>query len=295
MKVLVLGGEGMLGHKMFQTLTARFPGAACTIRTSLKEVPKGGRDLFKAGEVVEHVNAMDLSRLEDVLRERRPDFLVNCIGIVKQGSEAESPLPCIMLNALMPHKLVELASEWGGRVIHVSTDCVFSGRKGSYREGDVSDADDLYGRTKYLGETASPNALTLRTSIIGRELSRFRSLLEWFLSQRGGAVRGYKRVIYSGVTTNYLATVVGKVIEEHPSLHGLFHVASAPISKHDLLHLVRNAFGLHIEIIPDEAEVSDRSLIGTKFLTATGLECPPWPVLIGQLVADPTPYDQWRD
>jgi dTDP-4-dehydrorhamnose reductase len=170
---------------------------------------------------------------------------------------------------------------------------VFSGRKGGYREDDQSDADDLYGKSKFLGEVSGENALTLRTSIIGRELIEHRSLLDWFLGQGDKTVWGFTRVIYSGVTTNYLARLVGQLIESHPTLCGLYQVVSAPISKHDLLCLIKETYGLNITIVPDATEVSDRSMVGEKFLRATGIETPPWPELVRELHEDPTPYREW--
>lgn len=294
MKVLVLGGEGMLGHKIFQIVAERFPTTACTVRGSQDGPERRSIELYQRGRVVGGVDAMDLSRVESVLRDLQPEFIINCVGVIKQRDEAKSPIPCIVVNSLLPHRLAEIAGHWGGRVIHFSTDCVFSGRKGAYTEDDSSDADDLYGKSKFLGEVAASNALTLRTSIIGRELSRFSSLLEWFLSQRAGRVRGFKRVIYSGVTTNYLANLVLMIIEQRPQLCGLYQVASAPISKYDLLCIIREQFGLKVEITADELEISDRSMVGKRFVEATGYECPTWPELIAQLAADPTPYEKWR-
>ena len=161
-------------------------------------------------------------------------------------------------------------------------------------ETDQSDAEDLYGRTKYLGELTYAHTLTLRTSIIGRELAQYKSLLEWFLSQKGKTVKGYTRVIFSGVTTNYLAKVVARLIRDHKELTGVYHVASPAISKHDLLCMLRNAYKLEVEIIPDDREVSDRSLIGEKFINATGYSFPNWTDMVTELANDPTPYDKWR-
>jgi dTDP-4-dehydrorhamnose reductase len=292
MKVLVLGGEGMLGHKMFQILGERF-AARCTIYGSLDDPFYRGIDIFRPERVIERVDAMDWPRLERLLLDLRPEFLVNCVGIIKQREEARSPIPTITLNSLLPHRLAEVAARYGGRVVHISTDCVFSGRKGSYTEDDQSDAEDLYGRSKYLGEVTGENALTLRTSIIGRELAQFRSLLEWFLGQRG-EVRGFTRVLYSGVTTNYLARLVGRIIEERPTLSGLYQVVSPPISKHDLLTMLKEAYHLDTRIVPDAHEVSDRTMVGEKFVRATGFDQPSWPALVAELAADPTPYDKWR-
>ena len=294
MKILVLGGEGMLGHKMFQTLRSRFTDTSCTVARSLEESLYRKIPLYNEGNVVDRADAMDFGAMRRVLGEHRPDWIINCIGIIKQREEAKAAIPIITLNSLLPHKLAEFAGEWGGRVIHFSTDCVFSGRQGNYTEESPSDAVDLYGKSKYLGEVAVGNALTLRTSIIGRELAHFRSLLEWFLSQDGKTVRGFRRVIYSGVTTNHLAQLVGDLITDHPSLSGLYQVTSPRVSKHDLLCMIREAFDLNIEIIPDEREVSDRSMIGEKFRRATGYSRPEWPALLRQLADDPTPYGDWR-
>lgn len=295
MKALVLGAEGMLGHKTFQTLLARYPETKCTILGSLSDPFYKKIDLFKTGSVVERVNAMDFSALESTLVKLRPEFIVNCAGIIKQRDESKSSIPSITLNSLLPHKLAAFARGWDGRVIHVSTDCVFNGRRGNYTESDFSDAEDLYGKSKSLGEVIAENALTLRTSIIGRELSHFGSLLEWFLAQRGKTIRGFKRVIYSGVTTNYLSEIVSRIISEHPTLTGLYQVTSPAIPKYDLLRLLREAYCLDVDIQPDEREVSDRSMVGDKFVRATGYKYPTWTDLIARLVDDSTPYEKWRD
>lgn len=294
MRILVLGGEGMLGHKMYQTLLARYPDTACTILGS-----RGGPfyrkiDLFRQGRVLDEVDAMHLSTLDRRLAPLKPRFLVNCIGVIKQREESKAAIPSITLNSLLPHQLAEFARGWGGRVIHFSTDCVFSGKRGSYTEDDPSDAEDLYGKSKFLGEVAAENALTLRTSIIGRELAHFRSLLEWFLAERGGSVRGFSRVIFSGVTTNYLTRVVADLIEDFPELSGLYQVAAPSVTKYELLCMLRDVYRLDVDIVPDEREISDRSMIADRFLQTTGYPGPAWPDLMAELAADPTPYEKWR-
>lgn len=294
MKILVLGGTGMLGHKVFQAALSRGFDVACTVSRPREDPLIRRVGLFHQGRVIAGVDAMDFPRLRALLVAERPDVVVNCIGVIKQRDAARAPIPSITLNALLPHKLAEWAGGWGGRLIHFSTDCVFSGKTGGYTEDSPSDAEDLYGKSKYLGEVASGNALTLRTSIIGRELSHFRSLLEWFLSQKGQRVRGFTRVIYSGVTTNHLAELVCGIAAGRPGLSGLYQVAAPPISKHDLLRMIREAYRLDVEIVPDDAEVSDRSMSGEAFLRATGCEAPDWPGLINRLAEDPTPYGDWR-
>jgi dTDP-4-dehydrorhamnose reductase len=291
--VVVLGGAGMLGHKLFQVLRERFPGTIATTRENVHVPRFSSVTLLSGSDVLSGVDVVDFDALRARLERLAPGVIVNCIGVIKQRDEAKSPIPSITLNALFPHRLAEAARAWGGRVIHFSTDCVFSGRRGNYREEDSPDADDLYGRSKFLGEVATPNAVTLRTSIIGRELAEHRSLLDWFLSQKGKRVRGFRKVIYSGITTNEMANVVSLIIRSFPTLSGLFQVASDPISKYDLLLLIREAYGLEIDVQPDDREVSDRSMCGEKFHKASGWRSPSWPDMVRTLAADPTPYEAW--
>lgn len=292
-KVIVLGGAGMLGHKMFQTLRERIDGVFCTLREDASMAPLDRVELLHGNDVVQGVDVTDFPALEAVLSAFRPEFVVNCVGVIKQRAEAVSAIPSITINSLLPHRLAQMAAGWGGRVIHFSTDCVFSGKRGGYTETDASDADDLYGKSKFLGEVATENALTLRTSILGRELTEHRSLLDWFLAQDHRTIRGYRRVIYSGVTTNYIAELVASIIQKHSGLNGLYQVASDPISKYDLLCLLREAYHLDIQIEPDDLEASDRSMKCDKLREAIAYKCPPWPVLTSQLGEDKTPYRKW--
>jgi dTDP-4-dehydrorhamnose reductase len=292
--ILILGAEGMLGHKMFQALSARYPGTRCTIFGSLNDPFFRAIPLFKPEATIERVNAMDFQALRKLLEKEKPSYLINCIGIVKQRDEGKMAIPSITINSLLPHLLADWATGWNGRLIHFSTDCVFSGKKGNYSEDDNSDAEDLYGKSKFLGEVATANALTLRTSIIGRELSNFKSLLEWYLAQKGKKVKGFKKVIYSGVTTNHIAKLVGDLINDHPHLSGLFQVTAPAINKYDLLFRLRAAYDLDVEIIADDSEISDRSMVGDRFRNATGYKEPSWDDLIGQLANDGTPYYSWR-
>jgi dTDP-4-dehydrorhamnose reductase len=279
----------MLGHKVFQTLRERFPGTIATTRGRVANRVS----LLQGSDVVSGVDASDFESLRVRLREWQPDVIVNCVGLIKQRDAAKSAVPSITINSLLPHRLAETAAEWGGRIIHFSTDCVFSGRKGMYTEDDPSDAGDLYGRSKFLGEVEAHNAVTLRTSIIGRELAAHRSLLDWFLSRNGTTVRGFRRVIYSGITTNEMASVVARIISDCPRLHGRFHVTSEPISKYELLSLIRRAYDLDITIEPDDEEVCDRSMRGDRFASATGWRAPVWPEMVRRLAADETPYAEW--
>jgi dTDP-4-dehydrorhamnose reductase len=293
MRVLVLGGGGMLGHKMFQTLSERFPDTWCTLRERRAVEPWSRVELFRGDRVLDGVDAMDLDAVDGLLAELRPDAVVNCIGVIKQRGSAKEAIPSLTINSLLPHRLAAAAARHGGRVVHFSTDCVFSGRRGGYTEDDFADAEDLYGRTKYLGEVAADNALTLRTSIIGRELRTHRSLLDWFLAQRGGRVQGFRGAWWSGVTTNHLSEVVADFLVRFPALSGVWQVASQKISKYELLLRLREAYGLEVEVEPSDAGAIDRSLSGERLEAETGYRCPPWEVLLPQLANDPTPYHRW--
>lgn len=292
MKILVLGGSGMLGHKMVRTLSTKYPDTWWTLRGPKQVGGKPRIPFLRLDKCIDGVDVADWPGLQVLLGRIRPNVIVNCVGVIKQRAEAVSPIPSLIVNSLLPHRLAEAAAEWGGRLIHFSTDCVFSGRKGHYTEADVSDAEDLYGRTKFLGEVAGPNALTLRTSIIGRELEHHLSLLDWFLLGGHTRVKGFTRVWWSGVTTNHLAGLVGDLIDRHLSLSGLYQVSSGRISKFELLCRIRDAFGVRVEIEPDDGPVSDRSLDGSRFAAAADYRCPPWEQLIAELANDPTPYDR---
>jgi dTDP-4-dehydrorhamnose reductase len=205
--------------------------------------------------------------------------VINCVGLVKQLADANDPLQAVPINTLLPHRLAALCKATGARLVHISTDCVFSGEKGGYRESDFPDAYDLYGRSKLLGEVDYPHAITLRTSIIGRELSGHRSLVGWFLAQQG-TVQGFTGAIFSGLPTMELARVINEYVLPRPDLHGLYHVATQPINKYDLLKLVAKTYGKDTEIVPSDRLTIDRSLNADRFREATGYVAPEWSVLV---------------
>lgn len=289
MKVAVLGGGGMLGHKLVQTLSRRFPETWCTLHGTRAEA---GLDRIGVGpeRVAEGMDAADWTALGGWLAELRPDVIVNCVGVIKQRATAQNAVAAIAINALLPHRLAQACAGWGGRLVHFSTDCVFTGRRGMYGEDDPTDAADLYGRSKAMGEVDAPHALTLRTSMIGRELRHHASLLDWFLAHPGPDVPGFTRAWWSGVTTNHLADVVAGLIERETWLGGVYQLSSGRISKHELLTLLRDAYGRDVEIVPDDSVCIDRSLCGERFAAAAGYRFPGWKALLEQLLADPTPY-----
>lgn len=291
MKVLILGGSGMLGHKLCQALARGFDTYA-TFRGDANDYARFG--IMPESHAIGNVSVENLASVKAACESIRPQVIVNCIGIIKQDPAAKDSVASITVNSLFPHRLAQLAGNLGARLIHLSTDCVFSGRTGNYREDDNPDAEDLYGRTKLLGEVQNEGCLTIRTSMIGRELAGSHGLLEWFLAQRGGRVRGFKRAIFSGFTTLALAEVITRIISDHTERSGVWHVASEPISKFDLLTLVKQTYRLVIDIEPDETFVCDRSLDGSRFKAATGFQAPSWTEMIQRMRDDLMPYDEIR-
>ena len=291
MRVLILGATGMLGHKLWQMLPQRFTETFATVR-SRPAIP--GCELFRGERVIDGVDATDFRALATVLERIRPGVIVNCVAVTIRREAGAGVAASIALNALLPHQLAQWSAAHAARVIHFSTDCVFSGRTGGYSDNSQTDADDLYGRSKALGEISGEGALTLRSSFIGRELANGTELLEWFLAQRGKRVRGYRQALYSGVSSLYLARLVGDIIENHLHLSGLYNLASEVITKFDLLCLARDAFKVDVEIEPEDGFVCRRNLDGTRLRQALGSPPPPWPEMMAELAADATPYDRWR-
>jgi dTDP-4-dehydrorhamnose reductase len=232
--------------------------------------------------IIPDIRVENKSSLEKVFSIIKPDVVINCIGIIKQLDNSSDSLQVIQINALLPHYLAKLCEISSSRLIHISTDCIFDGAKGNYKESDSFDAKDLYGISKYLGEISYENTITLRTSIIGHELQRRRSLLEWFLSQKTEC-KGYSKAIFSGLPTIFLAEVIRDVVFPLTKLSGVYHVGSKPISKYHLLKLISEVYDKSIQIIPDDNLVINRSLNTDKFLTATGCVIPEWPELIQKM------------
>ncbi|WP_228111868.1 SDR family oxidoreductase [Zoogloea sp. 1C4] len=276
-RVLVLGATGMLGNAVLRCFSEL---SGCVVfGTSRSDRVSSFLDADLRNYII---TSIDVSKFDDICRAfdvAKPTVVINCIGLVKQLDASEDVLTAVPLNALLPHQLARLCSMVGARLVHISTDCVFSGAAGSYCETDFPDANDVYGRTKFLGEVDYPNAITLRTSIIGRELSGSRSLLCWFLSQKG-RVNGYTEAVFSGLPTDELARVIRDVVLPRADLRGLFHVAAKPIDKYTLLKLVADVFKLSVEIVPNSDVKVDRSLSADKFKAITGYVAPDWSVLI---------------
>lgn len=290
MRLLILGGGGMLGHKLWQVCRSRFD-TRVTVRGAASAYHRYG--LFDETRLIPGVDAGDFDAVVRAMGQAKPDAVVNCIGIVKQLAAARDHVQSLTVNSLFPHRVAALCAATGARFVHVSTDCVFAGTKGQYTEQDAPDAIDLYGRSKLLGEVGAP-ALTLRTSMIGRELSTSIGLVEWFLANRGKTVDGYTRASFSGLTTEALSRVIADILEHHPEIEGLQHLAGEPINKHDLLVMMRDTLAIPIDIQPRDEPAIDRTLDGSRLSAAARLRVPRWPEMIRSLAQDPTPYADWR-
>ena len=276
-RVLLLGATGMLGSTLFRALkkSPEFEIYA-TIRNA------AGIQYFSNDyrqSLIPNVNLENENEIFNAFSISNPDVVINCCGIIKQLPGSNEHLESLAINSTLPHLLAKHCYAANARLVHFSTDCVFSGKRGLYRENDFPDAIDLYGRTKLLGEVSYDNALTLRTSMVGHELNRAVSLIDWFLSQSGD-VRGYTRAIFSGLPTIEIARVVMEYVLPNQHIRGLYHLSVDPINKFDLLNLVAQIYGKNVQIIPDTKVVIDRSLNSDLFRAATGFKPRPWPDLI---------------
>lgn len=290
-KLLIVGGTGMLGHKLAQKLADRFV-ICTTIRGSFANVKRYG--IFDSSHTVENIDVASPADLDRAIQQTEPAAVVNCVGVVKQVPGAQDAIQTVTINSILPHRLAELSSRHGFRLVLISTDCVYRGDRGNYSEVDVPDAVDLYGRSKILGEVDAPNVITIRTSLIGRELASAHGLIEWFLGNRGGTIKGFRHAIFSGFPTVVFADIIGNLLTSWPDLRGIYHVSSDPIDKFSLLCLANTAFNAGITIIPDDGLVIDRSLDSTRFRQATGFITPSWNDMMERMAADLTPYDEWR-
>ena len=270
-KLLIFGASGMLGNALLRYFSQK----------EIFDVYGTTRNCTDTNtyRLINGIDAEIEGHLLRAFEVASPEIVVNCIGVVKQLDVASDALVSIPLNSLLPHRLARLCEAFGSRLVHISTDCVFSGKKGGYVENDIPDETDLYGRTKLLGEVDYPNAITLRTSLIGHDSRYERSLISWFLAKEG-SIQGFTKAIFSGLPTVEIARVLEENVIPHPELQGVYHLSVDPISNHDLLSIVKDVYGKKIEIIPDDSLVIDRSLDSTRFRKATGFEPKPWLELI---------------
>ncbi|MES2789460.1 MAG: sugar nucleotide-binding protein [Planctomycetota bacterium] len=286
--VLVLGATGLLGHQVMRVLARRFRVIGTTQRD---EIPRREFLSLDRRSFRYRIRAEEFETIRQVVSEVEPVVVVNCIGVVKNRFD-EIPISLAeVVNGVFPLQLSELCEQCRIRLIHISTDCVYSGQRGNYSETDQPDPIDAYGRTKLRGEPNASGCLILRTSFIGRELDTRNGLVEWLRSQQGGRVPGYTQARFSGLTTAVLARLIDELIEQYPNLRGIWHVAGDSIDKCSLLRLVNKELRLNVTIVPVDTVVCDRSLDGAAFRIQTGFLAPSWPEMVAELAIDSKLYD----
>lgn len=291
MKILVFGGTGMLGHKLVEVLGNEHE-VFSVVHKSISEYP--GHPSLTPSHIFDNFDAASQTQLEEILRKVKPEVVLNAIGTIKQKAVGSNDvIRMLETNSVFPQRLGTIAEGEGFRLITFSTDCVFSGTKGNYNESDVPDATDIYGQSKRWGEVINENSLTIRTSIIGRELSTRFGLVEWFLSQSGSSAKGYTKAIFSGFPTLVLADIILFLIRDFPDLSGLYHLSSDPITKFDLLGLVNNTAKANVRLIPDTEYVIDRSLDSTRFRKMTIWQPPPWPEMVDRMCSEFYRYSKY--
>jgi dTDP-4-dehydrorhamnose reductase len=280
-KILIFGVTGMLGSDLYYQFSKNKNFSTYATARNKKGLEKYFND-FLMNNIIDNIDADNFDSIIKVLNNIKPDIAINCIGIIKQLPIANDPITAITINSLLPHKIAKICNDIGARMIHISTDCVFDGKKGNYTEDDFSNAEDLYGKSKFLGEVNYPNCITLRTSIIGHELKSKYGLVEWFLSQEN-PVKGFTKAIYTGFPTIEIARIISEFVIPNEKLIGLYQVSSNPISKYELLKIISQKYNKKIEIIPFDDFFLDRSLDSSKFKKISGYKSPSWVELIDKM------------
>lgn len=284
MRIIILGVSGLIGHKLFQELSSGFDVFGILHKT--KE-HYGNNPLFAGKNIIENIDVSEFEILKGVLYAINPDVVLNCVGITKRKINTDSPLQAISINSVFPHKLANWAAKNNKRVIHFSTDCVFDGKTGNYTEESLTNAEDIYGRTKALGEINYNHTLTIRSSFIGRELFDKTELLEWFLAQDGKIIKGFTNTYYSGVSTIFMTKVVKELILNFPTIRGLYQLAPEnPISKFELLSIAKEAFNVNIDIIPDNSHFHRPTLDASKLRHEMRLKVPSWKEMMEELASE---------
>jgi dTDP-4-dehydrorhamnose reductase len=287
-KVVVLGAHGMLGHVLALEMRERSDIDLLVTTRSNREIDSPLLDEISSI----HLDAMSEPDIKRVVEYVRPDAVINCIGVVKQRPEAHDPVVSLKINSLFPHLVANACAQVNARMIHVSTDCVFDGRKGSYVEEDLTNATDLYGRSKALGEVFEhQHTLTIRTSIIGHELASRLGLLEWALSQ-DDPIAGYESVLFSGLSTVELSRLIIEEIVQPKVRAGLFHVAGPKISKADLLKEIYLCYGKGNDINRVGSPNLDRSLNSDRWTEITGYTPPSWRLMLEHMKRWRRQYNQ---
>ena len=278
MRILILGADGMIGHKIAQSLED-FE----LILASRKSISSKSIGVIN-GKMVLHNLITD--SLDLLLDSTTPDIIINCAGITTRRGVEDNIVNTELLNSDLPHKLDSWANLNSKKLIHFSTDCVFSGNRGNYLDNDFADADDIYGKSKALGEVNSPNTLTIRCSMIGRELYNFTELFEWLKKNKNKKIEGYSKAFYSGITTVRMGMILNQILKKNLNLSGIYNISSTPISKFDLLIKLSNAFNLNVEVKQNTNNKSNKVLISEKFTEITGMYPSNWDDLISEFKVD---------
>ncbi|MCB0363104.1 MAG: SDR family oxidoreductase, partial [Bdellovibrionales bacterium] len=290
--ILILGAGGMLGHKLAFLLNKNFE-IYTTTRSPYSLYKKF--EIFDPNRHIDQLDVLDESALSLAVKKIEPRVIINCVGLTTRKIDTQDSSLVIKTNSLLPHNLTAIAKRIKARVIHFSTDCVFSGSKGNYKESDLTDSRDLYGLSKVLGEVNHEPCLTLRSSIIGREILHHTELLEWLVSMQDQQVRGFSRVYYTGVTTNLMVKVVEDIILNHPELFGVYQLASPKISKYELLNLINEALQLNVSIQSDSQYQSDKSLDGSRLAKIVqSADKITWEDMIVDLIKEDKRYKKWK-
>lgn len=289
MKILILGVSGLIGHQLLKKLNPYFKVYG-TLSKSKKYY--NNLTLFESDNIIDRVDANNFLLIIDLLNDLNPDVILNCIGVTKRKENILNPLISIKINSLFPHELAAWSIKNKKRLIHFSTDCVFNGIKGNYNEKSIPNAKDIYGKTKSLGEVIDNHNLTIRSSFIGHELFGKTELLDWFLSNKKQSIKGYKNVLYSGVSTIYMSEIIKNIICDHPKINGLFHLATEkPISKYDLLLIANKEYNSQINIIKDSNIVHKPTLNGEKLKKKMSISVPTWNEMMSDLFKDYNTYN----
>ena len=244
---------------------------------------KSKHDFLKSKNTVFHFLEITQDNIEEFLVDINPDIIINAAGITTRREKESNINQIKFTNSILPNILSSWSEKNGCRLIHFSTDCVFSGEKGNYKDSDKPDALDTYGKTKSIGEVSGANTLTLRSSMIGFELYNRTELLEWVLSNKNKTINGFSNVIYSGITTILMSKIVIKIINEFPDLIGIYNISSVPISKYSLLKKINDIFDLNIKVESVESKPSDKSLDSSSFYNKTGIKIPEWDLMLKEL------------
>ena len=288
----------MLGHQMWRRVNEWAKGSSHqvfgTVRKSKDHYQALG--LPNTQNLFDGVDVGEFKKLDALLNQIKPSIVINCAGITLRKKDLSDIEKCYQLNGMLPQFVGQWCNTHDAKLFHFSTDCVYDGKKGSsYLESDMPSAFDHYGQSKYLGEASTGNSLTMRLSIVGRELENKTELVEWILSQKDKHAKGYNAVKYSGLTTAYVAREVIRVIEKYPEISGLYHVSSEPISKYEIMEKINAKFDLNIKIEKNNEIVSNKALDCSRYEKATGFQKPSWDQMIDDLFADREFYENLKN